>query len=81
VYGIEVKAPALQTHIKTRHANSMQVPARLFTPEMLAALRRPDEAMTLPRDNPVKDFLRSANTKFAAFKDEVEDFVGILVIV
>jgi hypothetical protein len=81
VYGIEVKAPALQTHIKARNANSTQVPARLFTPEMLATLERPDEAMTLPRDNPVKDFLRSADAKFAAFKSEVGNFIGILVIV
>jgi hypothetical protein len=81
IYGIEVKAPALHAHNKARNTNSTQVPARLFTPEMLARLKRNNESLTLPRDNPVKDFLRSADKKFAAFKREVDNFVGILVIV
>jgi hypothetical protein len=37
--------------------------------------------ITYPRDNPVKDFLVSANQKFQGFKEESPDFVGILVVV
>jgi hypothetical protein len=81
IYGIEVKAPALIAHIKARGSNATQVPARVFSTEMLATLKKPDEAMTLPRDNPVKDFLMSADAKFAAFKQEQEHFIGLLVIV
>jgi len=36
---------------------------------------------TLPRDNPVKDFLASANAKFAAFRQADPAFVGVLFIV
>ena len=39
------------------------------------------EGVQLPRDNPVKDFLSSANEKFRSFKDADSDFYGVLVIV
>jgi hypothetical protein len=81
VYGIEVKAPALMAHVRARNANGTQVPARIFTPEMLVTLKKPDESLTLPRDNPVKDFLISADAKFAPFKAEATQFIGLLVIV
>lgn len=81
LYGIEVKAPALLAHIEARNKNATQVPARAFPPEMLQLLKNPDEEMTLPRDNPVKDFLLSADAKFAAFKQKADKFIGILVIV
>jgi hypothetical protein len=35
----------------------------------------------LPRDNPVKDFLLSADAKFAAFKAQHLTFTSALVIV
>ena len=38
------------------------------------------EKATLPRDNPIKDFLVSAESKFEQFEAE-ENFVGVLVIV
>ena len=41
----------------------------------------PDSDITLPRDNPVKDFLISANEKFDVFKAEHELFQGVLAIV
>ena len=44
---------------------------------MLAA----GQPVTLPRDNPVKDFLASANEKFAGFKERNANFIGILAIV
>jgi hypothetical protein len=44
-------------------------------------LSRITSEITLPRDNPVKDFLISANEKFAPFKREYLNFYGLLVIV
>ena len=81
VYGIEVKAPALIEHINARGRNTTQVPARVFSADTLDELKHPDETLTLPRDNPVKDFLISADAKFRPFKEEVKDFIGVLVIV
>jgi hypothetical protein len=37
--------------------------------------------MTLPRDNPVKDFLVSADAKFEHFKETDANFIGVLVII
>lgn len=37
--------------------------------------------ITLPRDNPIKDFLLSAEGKFAPFKRENKNFYSLLVIV
>lgn len=77
--GFEVKAPALLDHQNKRYTNDVQIPGRHFPPEMVEMLKMGKEA-TFPRDNPVKDFLESANEKFAGFRDE-GDFVGILVII
>ena len=81
VYGIEVKSPALLEHVRKRGTNRTQIPARVFTPDMVMSLSGAGEGVTLPRDNPVKDFLQSANAKFASFKVENSSFVGVLVIV
>lgn len=40
-----------------------------------------DSGITLPRDNPIKDFLHSSNQKFAGFKSGLENFYSVLVIV
>jgi hypothetical protein len=40
-----------------------------------------DKDITLPRDNPVKDFLVSAEAKFAPFRQADPNFRGVLVIV
>ena len=51
-------------------------------PEMVEQVKREGEATTLPRDDPVKDFLVSANAKFEHFKKaDAPNFVGVLVIV
>jgi len=81
IFGIEVKAPALRAHAELRGTNRTQVPSRGFTSDMLDQLKGTDEKLTLPRDNPVKDFLVSANAKFESFKKRDASFVGILVIV
>lgn len=81
VYGIEVKSPALLEHIRNRGTNRTQVPARVFTPDAVKTLPGAADGVTLPRDNPVKDFLQSADAKFTSFKDENSCFISVLVIV
>lgn len=66
-YAFEVKAPAVLQHAINRGTNQTQVPGRVFDPATLEHLKQ-DGPLTLPRDNPVKDFLISADAKFAPFK-------------
>ena len=66
-YAFEVKAPAILQHAVDRGTNQTQVPGRVFDPATLEHLKQ-DSPLTLPRDNPVKDFLISADAKFAPFK-------------
>lgn len=79
--GIEVKAPSLLEHQANRAKNPTQVPSRAFSPEDLASLPDIAKGLTRPRDNPVKDFLISADAKFASFRASDPSFRGILVIV
>lgn len=74
--GVEVKAPDLLEHSNTRTTNPWQLAGRTeITPASL------EGAVTLPRDNPVKDFLVHADKKFAGFRAADSDFRSILVIV
>lgn len=78
---VEVKAPSLLQHAEQRSANPWQLTARL--PDALQMLPG-DPArneVTWPRDNPVKDFLTSADSKFAALRQRSPDVVGLLVVV
>jgi len=79
--GVEVKAPALLKHIRERHKNETQLTSRALSHEDIAQLPNPDRGITYPRDNPVKDFLLSADSKFEGFKAEDPAYVGLLVIV
>ena len=80
--GIEVKCPALTEHVRKRSANAIQLPARSEILRSAAeSIRKQHDEITLPRDNPVKDFLISADDKFAPFKRDNPEFFGILVIV
>lgn len=74
----EVKAPSLLSHMEMRQAREWQVPGRVLPLEGIQTLAR-GEPITLPRDNPVKDFLVSADSKFSDF--ERTDGANILVIV
>ena len=67
IIGIEVKSPSLTDHINKRAANPFQLSGRNDQILKVAKQMHGDE-ITLPRDNPVKDFLKSANEKFASFK-------------
>lgn len=79
--GVEVKAPALLSHWRERARNGTQVPARnVFAREQLGSLGQGGQ-VTLPRDNPIKDFLASADAKFDPFKRSDPQFIGLLVIV
>lgn len=79
-YVFEVKAPAILGHSIERGSNATQVPGRVFGREMLDAIAK-QGPLTLPRDNPVKDFLLSADAKFAPFKTRDSNCRTILIIV
>lgn len=81
VFGIEVKAPALLDHERLRGTRPLQAPSRTFPLEDLQQLAGGSDRLTLPRDNPLKDFLISAEAKFSPFKAERGNFVGALVVV
>lgn len=74
--GIEVKAPKKREHELKRAACEVQLPARTTLIEMVNK-----KTALLPRDNPIKDFLISADGKFKEFKKTHKNFIGVLVIV
>jgi len=74
--GVEVKSPDLANHRRARSIQPWQLLARTeLRPADL------DGAVTLPTDNKVKDFLVSANAKFASFRAADSAFRSVLVIV
>jgi hypothetical protein len=79
IYLFEVKAPSFLSHQRARSENPVQFPGRMFDGamrKMLAGEQKP----ILPRDNPIKDFLASAEEKFAPFAGRKE-VIGVLVVV
>jgi hypothetical protein len=79
--GVEVKAPCLLDHEGKRKDRPIQAAGRIFDLDVLARLAGGKDRITLPRDNPVKDFLVSADAKFASFREQDDNFRGLLVIV
>lgn len=73
-YAVEVKTPRLVAYSREREANEMQITARLPNLKALGPA-------TLPRDNPVKDFLISADAKFADYRKYRSESTMILAIV
>ncbi|MEU3114718.1 hypothetical protein ABZ652_11615 [Micromonospora chalcea] len=74
--GVEVKSPDLTNHRSLRSRRPWQILARTeLDPADL------DAAVTLPVDNKIKDFLVSADAKFANFRAADPAFRSILVIV
>ena len=67
--------------MRQRSSNSLQFHARIFPKDITEKFPGADGGVTSPRDNPVKDFLVSAEEKFAPFKQENNNFSSILVIV
>lgn len=76
---VEVKAPSLLRHIRNRHANGVQLAYRDGVPLPSAREISGGDGLTLPRDYPILDFLKSANRKFEGFRDG--ETATILVIV
>jgi len=78
--GYEVKAPKLVDHAWKRAEADLLIHTRL--PEaVLTDLSESKEKVLLPRDNAIKDFLESADAKFAGFKTAHPNFYSVLVIV
>jgi hypothetical protein len=74
--GVEVKCPNLSSHRSLRSQSRWQLTARgEIDPKSL------DGGVVLPKDNPVKDFLVSANDKFAGFHSADRNFRSVLVVV
>lgn len=79
--GVEVKAPTLSEHAAGRASRRVQLTSRLAK---MAPAGHEFVGVTLPRDNPVKDFLASANAKFEPFGEAAtkeRPFHGVLVVV
>lgn len=72
---IEVKAPKLIEHGRLRSTNPWQVTARV--PRETTK----DFQLTPPRDNPVKDFLVSAEAKFSVYEGHRANALRLLFIV
>ncbi len=81
ILGVEVKAPKLREHQEQRSSKKIQIPGRTHFSEELIKNAGGKVSVTLPRDNPIKDFLISSNEKFEEFKKELDNFYGVLVIV
>lgn len=76
---VEVKTPALLAHVRARTANQIQVPYRGGIP-LEVARELTEGEVTLPRDNPILDFLRDGERKFGAFREDCSTS-SLLVIV
>lgn len=72
---LEVKTPKLIEHAHARATNAWQVTSRL--PPGTTTELKP----TLPRDNPVKDFLVSAEAKFIVYEKHRPGALRLLVVV
>ncbi|MBY3195169.1 hypothetical protein [Rhizobium laguerreae] len=79
VYLFEVKCPSLVDHQAARGANARQIPARSALGDALRASPDPNDPVTWPRDNVLKDFLESAEGKFSGFSDKKT--IGVLVVI
>ena len=79
-FGVEVKSPSLLNHMNHRYGNPAQISTRI--PGFLQIVKNnfDGDAITYPRDNPIKDFLLSADAKFAGFKDENKKIISLLFI-
>jgi hypothetical protein len=76
---VEVKTPALLGHIRNRASNDTQLAYRGgVSLELAKGLAQ--GSVTLPRDNPVLDFLKDGERKFAAFRSDPRT-VSLLVII
>lgn len=78
--GYEVKTPKFLDHAWKRAEADLLIHTRLPS-VVIADLNASKENVLLPRDNSIKDFLESADAKFASFKTAYQNFYSVLVIV
>lgn len=76
---VEVKCPSLLTHMRKANQNDVQLLARLGDPKIFDQLSD-SGAATRPVDNRIKDFLVSAENKFASFDRTERTTFSLLVI-
>ena len=75
----EVKAPNLTKFRKERGSKSLQLVGRIVPKEHLEEML-PGVGKTMPRDNPIKDFLLSADEKFRGLRISPEDRAYLVVV-
>ena len=79
---VEVKSPQFLKYQAIRAGADILLASRFPKGiDLATALSTPDGNHALPRDNNVKDFLISADTKFAPFKENQLKTISVLVIV
>lgn len=78
-YAVEVKTPCLIAHDRERAQNPTQIVARLGVDR--ESFGDGLGAKTRPRDNPVKDFLVSAQAKYEAYEQVRAGAIRVLAIV
>lgn len=77
----EVKCRQYIEHHNNRGSAAIEIPSRMDGILDLAnSIKSEDETIVLPRDNVIKDFLISAESKFSCFKKEDPSALCILVI-
>ena len=78
LYLFEVKCPSLVDHQAARATNARQIPARSAVGDAMRAKQNPNDPVTWPRDNVLKDFLESTDAKFSGFS--AKETIGVLVV-
>ncbi len=79
---IEVKCREFISHHNKRSESSIEIPYRRDgVKEIAESMIEVGESIVYPRDNTIKDFLISADEKFASFKKEDSDSITVIVIV
>lgn len=76
-FGVEVKTPDVESFAASRHQCETQYLARVATQNAAPA---PAGSTVYPRDNPVKDFLQSANAKFAGFREDANFYSALFIV-
>ncbi len=77
---VEVKSPRFFEFQRKRKETGIQLPSRIGNGFKNMIENIHDTKASLPRDNIVKDFLISADSKFKSFKDQDANVLSVLVI-
>jgi len=79
---VEVKCREFIGHHNNRGNAAIEIPSRQDgMVDFANGIKKASEILVLPRDNVVKDFLISADEKFASFKVNNPDAITLLVII